>query len=93
MKPEEKKENYKAYSFPFDENDRKIEIPRKKKVMYQIKSGPKEYSWPCEDEPDRKITVTTDDLFSKLKDGTVIKHTGVGCYGIIIPDEDLIEIY
>ncbi len=41
----------------------------------------------------RTITLTTDDFFSKIHDGTIIKHTGVGCYGIHIPDEDLEEIF
>ena len=93
MQPAEKKEKFTSYSFPFDEGDRKIKIPRHKKKMYQIKEGPKTYSWPCEVEQNRTITVTTDDLFSKTEDGTVIKHTGVGCYGIEIPDEDLEEIF
>ncbi|MFC1898227.1 hypothetical protein ACFLYJ_01515 [Candidatus Cloacimonadota bacterium] len=93
MQPVEKKETFTSYSFPFDDVDRKIDVPRFKKKMYQIKAGPKDYPWPCDVEPNRTITVTTDDLFSKTKDGTVIKHTGVGCYGILIPDDDLEEIF
>ncbi len=93
MQPKEKKEQLNSYSFPFDEVDRKIKISKHKKTMYQIKEGPKTYPWPCEVEPNRTIIITNDDLFSKTKDGTIIKHTGVGCYGIIIPDEDLTEIY
>ena len=93
MQPIEKKDQFTSYSFPFDEGDRKIKIPKHQKKMFQIKNGPQEYPWPCEVEPNRTVIITTDDLFSKTKDGTVIKHTGVGCYGIVIPDEDLVEIY
>ena len=92
MQPIEKKEQFTSYSFPFDDSDRKTRISKYKKTMYQIKEGPKTYPWPCEVEANRTILITTDDIFSKTKDGTVIKHTGVGCYGIIIPDEDLVEI-
>ena len=94
MQPlEEKKGSFGSYAFPFDEGDRKLNVSKNKKKMYQLKNGQKTYPWPCEIEPDRTITVTTDDLFSKTKDGTVIKHTGVGCYGIKIPGNDLMEIF
>jgi hypothetical protein len=93
MKSEEKKKQFTSYTFPFEEVDRNVNIPRHKKKMYQIKSDSTSYPWPCEDDATRTITVTKDDLFSKLKDGTVIKHTGVGCYGLLIPEEDLVEIF
>ncbi|MCF7869461.1 MAG: hypothetical protein K9N09_12280 [Candidatus Cloacimonetes bacterium] len=93
MQGAKKRERKATYSFPFDEADRNPQVKQPKRIMYKIKEGPKEYSWPCDNDPERKITVTTDDLFSKTKDGTVIKHTGVGCYGIEIPEEDLEEIY
>lgn len=94
MEPVKKiKEKSMSYSWPFDIEERQRAPQQQKKTMYQIKEGPKTYPWPCKIDPDRTITVTTDDLFSKTKDGTIIKHTGVGCYGIFIPDEDLVELY
>lgn len=93
MQGTKSKEKKTAYSFPFDEADRNPQLKSLKKTMYKLKDGPKTFSWPCDNDPDRRITVSTDDLFSKTKDGTVIKHTGVGCYGILIPDEELEEVY
>lgn len=90
-KVEEKK---KVFTLHFSEDElKKINSTAERKTMYQIKEGPKTYPWPCEIDPKRMITITTDDLFTKTHDGTIIKHTGVGCFGIKIPDEDLVEIF
>ncbi len=83
----------KAFSTFNIEEVRKMNTTQERKTMFQLKEGPKTYPWPCEVDPNRTITITTDDLFSKTHDGTIIKHTGVGCYGIHIPDEDLEEIF
>ena len=64
-----------------------------KKILYRIKHDEATYPWPCNSDPDRTITVTKHDLFSITIDGTVVKHTGVGCFGILIPKDDFIEIY
>jgi len=88
---EEKK---KVFTLHFSEDElNKINSTAERKTMYQIKEGPKTYPWPCEIDPKRTITITTDDLFTKTHDGTIIKHTGIGCFGIKIPNEDLIEIF
>ena len=90
-KVEEKK---KVFALHFSEDElKKINSTAERKTMYQIKEGPKTYPWPCEIDPKRTITITTDDLFTKTHDGTIIKHTGVGCFGIKIPNEDLVEIF
>ena len=57
---------------------------------YKIKDKEKKYPWPCKSEPDRLITIYDDDVLTKNRDGTYFKHTGLGCFGIRIPDEDVI---
>lgn len=58
---------------------------------FKIKLKEKEYSWPCDDEPNRKITLYNDDVLTRSFNGSFMKHTGIGCLGIQIPSEDLIE--
>lgn len=50
----------------------------------------KTYPWPCAPEPDRTIDLFDDDVLTKSEDGTYMKHTGLGCLHIVIPDEDLV---
>lgn len=50
------------------------------------------YPWPCKNEPDRTIQLFDDDVLSRNSDGSYTKHTGLCCIGIIIPDEDIIEV-
>jgi len=49
----------------------------------------KDYPWPCQSEPNRTIKLYAEDLFTKQDDGTYFKQTGLGCLGIVIPDDDL----
>ena len=58
---------------------------------YSIKNKEKEYPWPCDTESGRKITIFSDDVLTRWGDGTFMKHTGIGCFGIRIPEEDLIH--
>lgn len=58
---------------------------------YSIKDKKKEYPWPCIPEPDRKITIFSDDVLTRWGDGTFMRHTRIGCFGILIPEEDLIH--
>ena len=62
-------------------------------TLYRITKESATYPWPSDNDPKRTITVTNNDLFSITNDGTVVKHTGVGCFGIIIPKEDLEQIF
>lgn len=56
---------------------------------YRVKTE-KEYPWPCASEPNRMLTIYTDDVLTKdPKLGTYMKHTGLGTFGHVIPDEDL----
>lgn len=47
------------------------------------------YPWPCESQPSRTIQLFDDDVLTKQDDGKYSKHTGLGCFGIEIPDEHL----
>lgn len=64
-----------------------FEIPH----WYKIKDERKEYPWPCKDVPNRTIAIYNDDVLTRSEDRTFMKHTGLGCFGIQIPDDDLIE--
>ena len=57
----------------------------------KIKDKQKTYPWPCKSQPERKIELFDDDILTKEKNGRYIKHTGLCCCNIIIPDEDLIH--
>tara|TARA_Y100000310_G_C20617244_1_gene781291 strand:- start:82 stop:528 length:447 start_codon:yes stop_codon:yes gene_type:complete len=59
------------------------------KKYWAIKYKKRIYSWPCESDLTRTIEIFGSDILSKNSDGTYFKHTGVGCFGIEIPDEDL----
>tara|TARA_R110000824_G_scaffold12226_5_gene53512 strand:- start:6297 stop:6533 length:237 start_codon:yes stop_codon:yes gene_type:complete len=53
----------------------------------------KEYPWPCASDPNRTIELFDDDVLTKdLENGTYMKHTGIGCFNIVIPDEDIEQI-
>ena len=43
-----------------------------------------EYPWPCLRDKKRTIELFTHDVLTKSGDGTFFKHTGMGCYGIIL---------
>ena len=58
---------------------------------FKIKDEKKEYPWPCRGDVDRKITIYGDDVLTHQEGNSYMKHTGLGCLGIIIPKEDLIE--
>jgi len=58
---------------------------------YRIKHKEKKYPWPCKSQRGRTITLYDDDVLTKSEDGTFMKHTGLGCFNIEIPEEDLIE--
>lgn len=52
-----------------------------------------EYPWPAlrcfPPEPHRKIHLYTDDVLTKREDGTYMKHTGLGCFGIVLRDDEI----
>jgi len=56
-----------------------------------IKKKEKKYPWPCKSDSNRTITIFDDDVLTKSEDGTYMKHTGLCCFGIEIPDKDLIK--
>ena len=55
----------------------------------------KRYPWPWKNDPDRTLEIfgadkpEITDVLTKSEDGTYMKHTGVCCFGIAIPDEDV----
>jgi len=55
------------------------------KVMqyYQVKKDG-QYPWPCKDNKKRTIELFSHDILSKNTDGTFFRHTGIGCFGIIL---------
>ena len=57
---------------------------------YKIKHKEKEYPWPCDSEPNRMITIFDDDILTSSDGTSYMKHTGLGCFGIIIPEEDVV---
>jgi hypothetical protein len=64
---------------------------------FSIKGGfrPKadgNYPWPCKGSPDRTIELFADDVLTKSPDGTWMKHTGLGCFGIVLTDEEVTAI-
>jgi len=59
-------------------------------TYYRVKKDG-EYPWPCGDEPNRKIELFTDDVLTVDEDGKYMKHTGLGCFGIILK-KDQIEL-
>lgn len=56
-----------------------------------------EYPWPCERDPNRKMQLFDDDVLTKAPDGctppmrpgTFMKHTGLGCFNIEVPEAHL----
>ncbi len=52
---------------------------------YRIKEEKKEYPWGR-----FTIVIFSSDVLTRQADGHYMKHTGVGCFGIQIPDEDII---
>lgn len=69
--------------------------------FYRLKAehSGREYPWPCERDPARTIAIFDDDILTKvapdapppMEPGTMMKHTGLGCFGIRIPDEHMDE--
>jgi len=68
-----------------------------KQIAVRVKEQ-KEYPWPIkdpkywnpgEDGSKRTITIFRSDVLTKSQDGTYMKHTGLGCFGIVIPDSDV----
>jgi hypothetical protein len=57
---------------------------------YKVKKNG-EYPWPCPSEKDRNIELFTDDIFTKNENGTFMKETGLGCFGIVL-QEDQVEL-
>jgi hypothetical protein len=56
---------------------------------YKINQEELECAWPCGSEPNRTIKIFSDDVLTKSEDGTFMKQTGLGCFGIVISDEDV----
>lgn len=49
------------------------------------------YRWRGADEPDRTIELFEDDVLTKdPKRGTFMVHTGIGCFGIVLTDAQVI---
>ncbi len=50
------------------------------------------YPWPCDSKPNRKIEIFDDDVLTKIEDeeNMWMKHTGLGCFGIIIPEDSMV---
>jgi hypothetical protein len=61
------------------------------KRYYKVKAE-KEYPWPCKVDQERTLKIYPDDVLTKDKNGTYMKHTGLGTFGHIIPDEDVEKI-
>ena len=57
---------------------------------YRVKED-KEYPWPCAFDPSRTMTILQSDILTRSKDGTYMKHTGLGTFGHVLPDADVIE--
>lgn len=58
---------------------------------FTIRFPKKEYPWPSKHDPERVITLTDKDILTMTEDGTIIKHGPNGCFGIQIPEEDLVR--
>jgi len=61
---------------------------------FSIKGGvrPKKagrYPWPCAGSPNRTIELLEDDILTKSPDGTYMVHTGLGCFGIVMKDDEV----
>lgn len=56
---------------------------------YQVKVEG-EYPWACISSPNRTIKLYTDDVLTKSEDGTYMKHTGLGCFGIVLKDDEVV---
>lgn len=51
------------------------------------------YPWPCESSPDRTILLLADDVLTKNPEtGKYMLHTGLGCFNIILKDEEVTPI-
>lgn len=57
---------------------------------YRVKADA-EYPWPCAASPNRTMMIRCDDVLTLSKDGTYMKHTGLGTFGHVIPSEDVEE--
>lgn len=60
-------------------------------VRYKVK---KEMivKWPCDTQPNRCVKLYPDDILAKKEDGTYIRETGLGIFGIVIDDNDVEQI-
>lgn len=47
------------------------------------------YPWPCDDLPDRTIELAEDDVLTKTPNGKYMKHTGLGCFNIVLTDDQV----
>lgn len=47
------------------------------------------YPWPCKGDPGRTIHLYTNDVFTRDADGTYMKQTGLGCFGIVLKAEEV----
>lgn len=56
--------------------------------------SPKEsgqYPWPCDAEPERQITLFDDDILTKdPSTGRYMVHTGIGCFNIVLTDDQVV---
>ena len=48
-----------------------------------------EYPWPWSGDENRKIMLYEDDVLTKSENGKYMKHTGVGCFDIILEDNEV----
>lgn len=55
--------------------------------FHPIKEG--DYPWPCDLIPERTIRLYEDDVLTKTNNGKYFKHTGLGCAGIVLTDDQV----
>jgi hypothetical protein len=56
---------------------------------YTVKKDGK-YPWPCKADTNRLFNLYTDDIFCKMPDGNYSKQTGLGTFGHVLTDDEVI---
>ena len=51
-----------------------------------------QYPWPCPTQPNRSIVLSTTDILTRSDDGTYMKHTGMGCFGIVLKEDEITTV-
>jgi len=58
---------------------------------FKVKEA-KAYPWPWAGDKSRMTTIYIDDVLTRREDGTFMRHTGLGIFGIQIPEGDLVPV-